>query len=98
MTAIRDEFAHRLDRGLTVAEVNAFVALIPARNADSYVRRLAIAAGERGEDGMLDHHLQMRVAIQALRTELNFCAWDNFFVRNPAVFEPIQEADGGVAG
>lgn len=98
LAAIRDEFAHQLDRELTAAEVNAFVALIPARIADSYGRRLAIAAGERGEDGMLDHHLQIRVAIQGLRTELNFCAWNNFFLRNPAVFEPAQGAHDGAAG
>jgi hypothetical protein len=96
LVKIRDEFAHQLDRELTREEVDAFVVSIPGRNVDNHRRFLQIAAGERRLDGLLDFHLQMRVAIQTLRSELNACAWDNFFARNAGIMQ--SRDDNGAAG
>jgi hypothetical protein len=50
LAAIRNEFAHQLDRNLTPEEVSAFVTSLPERNAGTYTRflRIASAAGGNG--------------------------------------------------
>jgi hypothetical protein len=51
-----------------------------------------------GTNDVLNIHLQMRVAIQTLRSELNLCGWDNWAVRNPDIFNAGSEGNDGAAG
>lgn len=97
LAAIRNEFAHQLDRNLTPEEVNAFITSLPERNAGAYTRFLRIASAA-GTNDVLNIHLQMRVAIQTLRSELNLCGWDNWAVRNPDIFNASSEGNDGAAG